>query len=199
MDAVAALDKVVRRLPAGGEARAGQREMAEAVERALVDRRHLLVEAGTGTGKSLAYLIPAVLSGQRTVVVTATKALQEQLVRKDIPFLQEHLGVPFDAALLKGRSNYVCRAKLAALVDPAQQQLTGVDGRSGSLREIRDWAETTPTGDRADLPSEVPHWAWQSVSVESRECPGAARCAHGPRLPGRAGPGAGRGRRRSWW
>jgi ATP-dependent DNA helicase DinG len=180
MDALAALDRVVACLPAGGEPRAGQRDMVAAVERALTDRRHLLVEAGTGTGKSLAYLIPAVLSGQRTVVVTATKALQEQLVRKDIPFLQRHLGVPFDAALLKGRSNYLCRAKLAALADPAQQQLSGVDVRSGSIREIRDWAERTTSGDRADLPSEVPHWAWQTVSVESRECPGAARCPHGP-------------------
>jgi ATP-dependent DNA helicase DinG len=143
MDAVAALDRVVRQLPAGGEARPGQRDMAAAVEQALADRRHLLVEAGTGTGKSLAYLIPAVLSGQRTIVVTATKALQEQLVRKDIPFLQAHLSVPFDAALLKGRSNYLCRAKLAALVDPAQSRISRMLPERTSTPVSCCWAGST--------------------------------------------------------
>src|SRR4051812_16665932 len=95
MDVGAALDEVVAALPGGGEARAGQRRMATAVEDAIVSGRHLVVQAGTGTGKTLAYLIPSILAGQRVVVATATKALQDQLVNKDLPFLAEHLARPF--------------------------------------------------------------------------------------------------------
>src|SRR5688500_11092129 len=90
-----ALDHVVAQLPDGGEPRPGQRLMAIAVERAITEGRHLVVQAGTGTGKTLAYLVPAILSGSRTVVTTATKALQDQLVGKDLPFLAAHLGHPF--------------------------------------------------------------------------------------------------------
>src|SRR5262245_56218512 len=94
------------------EFRAGQLEMAEAVEAALRDRRHLIVEAGTGTGKTLAYLVPAILSGRRIVVSTGTKNLQEQLFFKDIPFLQRHFERPVKACYMKGRSNYACRQKI---------------------------------------------------------------------------------------
>src|ERR1700726_2222009 len=94
------------------EYRAGQLEMAEAVESALADRKHLLVEAGTGTGKTLAYLVPAILSGRRVIVSTGTKNLQEQLFFKDIPFLEKHLGVPLRACYMKGRANYACRQKI---------------------------------------------------------------------------------------
>src|SRR5690606_10533332 len=114
-DVLAALSRVVRALPGGGEARDGQAQMAGEVAEALASGRHLVVRAGTGTGKTLGYLVPAVLSGQRVVVATATKALQDQLAGKDLPFLEQHLGVPFDWALLKGRANYVCVQRLAEI------------------------------------------------------------------------------------
>src|SRR5262245_16903910 len=91
------------------EFRKGQLEMAEAVEAALRERRHLIVEAGTGTGKTLAYLVPAILSGRRIVVSTGTKNLQEQLFYKDIPFLQRHFSTPLKVSYMKGRGNYLCR------------------------------------------------------------------------------------------
>src|SRR6267378_3692014 len=94
------------------EFRPGQLEMAEAVEAALKDRRHLIVEAGTGTGKTLAYLVPAILSGRRIVVSTGTKNLQEQLFFKDIPFLQKHFERPVQVCYMKGRGNYACRQKI---------------------------------------------------------------------------------------
>ena len=99
------------------EFRAGQLEMAEAVESALAEKKHLIVEAGTGTGKTLAYLVPAILSGKRVVVSTGTKNLQEQLFFKDIPFLEKHLsrhndGEALRAAYMKGRANYACRQKI---------------------------------------------------------------------------------------
>src|ERR1700720_3552047 len=94
------------------EYRAGQAEMAEAVESAIRDKRHLIVEAGTGTGKTLAYLVPALLSGQRIVVSTGTKNLQEQLFFKDVPFLQQHFARPLKVCYMKGRNNYACRQKI---------------------------------------------------------------------------------------
>src|SRR5216683_440417 len=94
------------------EFRQGQLEMAEAVESALKDRKHLIVEAGTGTGKTLAYLIPAILSGRRIVVSTGTKNLQEQLFFKDVPFLQQHFPRPLNVCYMKGRGNYACRQKV---------------------------------------------------------------------------------------
>ena len=109
MGAVASsLEAVVAALPGGGEARPGQVTMAEAVADAIARARHVVVEAGTGTGKSLGYLVPAVLCGQRTVVTTATKNLQDQLVGRDLPFLASALSTPFTFAALKGRSNYLC-------------------------------------------------------------------------------------------
>src|SRR5512139_4033327 len=96
----------------GFEFRPGQLEMALEVESALNDRKCLVVEAGTGTGKTLAYLVPAILSGRRVVISTGTKNLQEQLFYKDVPFLQQHLEQPLRVAYMKGRSNYLCRQKL---------------------------------------------------------------------------------------
>src|SRR3954454_1285821 len=107
-----ALQRVAAALPAG-EDRPGQRQMADAVAAAMRDRTHLVVQAGTGTGKSLAYLVPAILLGQKVVISTATKALQDQLPGKDLPFLAQHLGMPFEFAVLKGRSNYLCRQRAA--------------------------------------------------------------------------------------
>jgi ATP-dependent DNA helicase DinG len=190
MDAVSALDTVVAALPDGGEARPGQRRMTAAVESALARGRHLIAQAGTGTGKTLAYLVPAILDGRRTVVATATKALQDQLVGKDLPFLAANLGHSFTFASLKGRANYLClqRAKevLGGSTDSGSGQLAmaGVDPladrapRSELLRLIQ-WGTETATGDRADLAFEPSVAAWAALSVSARECPGASRCPIG--------------------
>jgi ATP-dependent DNA helicase DinG len=118
-------------LPGGGEARPGQVEMAQAVADSITSGRHLVVRAGTGTGKTLGYLVPAILSGKRVVVATATRALQDQLAAKDLPFLDRELDRPFEWAILKGRSNYVCVQRLAELA-PAPDHPTGDDGGPGA-------------------------------------------------------------------
>ena len=129
------------------EYRPGQLEMAKAVERALAERRHLIVEAGTGTGKTLAYLLPALRTGQRVIVSTGTKALQDQLYFRDIPFLETLLG-PLRVCYMKGRANYLCRHKLAALrTQPILSGLEEID----QYRQISEWEQTTETGDRAEL------------------------------------------------
>ncbi|MGH9119276.1 MAG: DEAD/DEAH box helicase [Acidimicrobiales bacterium] len=144
------------------------------------ERRHLVVQAGTGTGKSLAYLVPAICSGQRVVVATATKALQDQLVGKDLPFLEQHLGEPFTFACMKGRSNYACvqRAREAASANQEQLALDGLDEPSVGveLRRLVRWVtrqlDADGPGDRAGLPFEPSPKGWGAVSVTSRECPG---------------------------
>src|SRR5690349_16606082 len=129
------------------EYRRGQLEMAQAIEAALNDKRHLIVEAGTGTGKTLAYLIPAILSGKRVIVSTGTKNLQEQLFYKDIPFLQSVLPKKFTAMYLKGRSNYVCLSRLKrAESTPVLSGLEEVD----YFDLVKGWAYTSQTGDRAE-------------------------------------------------
>lgn len=155
--------------------------MSARVAAAIGSKRHLLAQAGTGTGKSWAYLVPAVLSGQRTVVATATKALQDQLAGKDLPFLQEHLGRPFEFAVLKGRSNYVCQQRIAEISGAAQLALDGLADRASpaELSTLKLWAAQTDTGDRAELPAEPSHQAWSAVSVSAQECPGARRCPKG--------------------
>ena len=180
-----ALDRVVAGLPAG-EDRPGQREMAHAVEGAITAGRHLIVQAGTGTGKSAAYLVPAVLSGRRVVVATATKALQDQLANKDLPFLAEHLGRPFRFAVLKGRSNYLCRQRVREVAGGDDQlSLDDVDTADlGELsKQLLALAERARdddfTGDRADLDFEPRPRAWAAVSVTGMECPGATRCPSG--------------------
>src|SRR5688572_1201007 len=141
------------------EYRPGQLKMAQAVEAALRDRRHLLVEAGTGTGKTLAYLIPAIASGRRVVVSTGTKNLQDQLFYKDIPFLAEHLDQPLRVCYLKGRANYLCRQKVYDMESrPVLHGLEEVE----AFAAIREWERTTETGDRselADLPEEGDLWS----------------------------------------
>ncbi|MGH9179830.1 MAG: ATP-dependent DNA helicase, partial [Acidimicrobiales bacterium] len=179
-----ALARVRAALPAGEE-RPGQLAMAEAVARALVEGRHLVVQAGTGTGKSLGYLIPALLSGRRVVVATATKALQDQLAGKDLPLLARHLGVPVSFAVLKGRSNYLCRQRASELAGDGDDQLAleDLDDSAGELArevvQLVEWSRTTPTGDRADLPFEPRPVAWSAVSVTATECPGAPKCPRG--------------------
>jgi ATP-dependent DNA helicase DinG len=130
------------------EYRPAQLEMAELVHDAFETRHHAVVEAGTGTGKTLAYLLPAICSGRRVVISTATKSLQEQLYQKDIPFLQKHFAPNLKVAVMKGRSNFLCRAKLHQMAD--QSMLKGMD-EIDAFRQIRDWAKLTETGDRAEL------------------------------------------------
>jgi len=178
------LERVVAALPGGGERREGQRDMAEAVSDAIDARRHLFVQAGTGTGKTLAYLVPAIESGRKTIVATATKALQDQLAMKDLPFLDQTLARPFTWTVLKGRANYVCRQRVAEIVSGGDGQLDlGVDDAPASLRdEVRRlvaWAEHTDVGDRAELEWEPSVTAWSAVSVGWDECPGALRCPMG--------------------
>jgi ATP-dependent DNA helicase DinG len=166
----------------GGQERPGQIQMAEAVARAMTAREHLLVQAGTGTGKSLAYLVPVVLSGRTTVVATATKALQDQMTTKDLPFLAQHLGHEFEWALLKGRSNYLCLQRVREVRDAAQGQLELDDLAPLVKREIErlaSWAGRTRSGDRAELEWNPSERAWAAVSVSSEECPGPSRCPLG--------------------
>jgi ATP-dependent DNA helicase DinG len=146
----------------GWEHREGQLEMAEAVERALEEEHHLFVEAGTGTGKTLAYLVPAVLSGRKVIVSTATRALQEQIFTKDLPIVAEALavhGVPLRASLMKGLSNYLCLRRLG--------EARGAGG-GAMLARVADWAQTTESGDRAEL-SDLPEDAevWRDVMSSS--------------------------------
>ena len=144
--------------------------MAAAVARVLEQGGVLLAEAGTGTGKTLAYLIPAILSGQRVLVSTGTKNLQEQIFFKDIPALREALDVPFTATLMKGRANYVCLHRLEQLSDPA----AGPAAHDVFLPIIRAWSTRTETGDRAeleDLPEDLPFW--NEVSATADTCLGA--------------------------
>ena len=159
----------------GFESRSEQAELAEAVARALVERRPLLAEAGTGTGKSLAYLVPALDSGLRIVVSTATKALQEQLLSNDVPLAAAALGRPVQVAVLKGRQNYVCRRALhgyellgGSLFPRAEDAL--------AFDELRPWLERTETGDRAELDVEPSVSLWGALAVGSDACLGR-RCA----------------------
>lgn len=180
-----ALARLAAELPGGGEQRDGQAEMADAVAAAILGKKHLLVQAGTGTGKSLAYLVPAAMSGGRTVVVTATKALQDQLATKDLPFVAEHLrpviGHDVSYAVLKGRSNYLCLQRAEEAVRDADQgQLEGVAPTiKDEVRRLVAWADEAAVGDRADLPAEPSDAAWAAVSVTPRECPGRTKCPRG--------------------
>jgi ATP-dependent DNA helicase DinG len=132
----------------GYEHRPAQLEMAEAVHNAFTEKHHAVVEAGTGTGKTLAYLLPAICSGRRVVISTATKSLQEQLYQKDIPFLQKHFAPELKVAVMKGRSNFLCRVKAHQMAD--QPMLKGLE-EIDAFRQINDWAKLTETGDRAEL------------------------------------------------
>jgi ATP-dependent DNA helicase DinG len=152
------------------EVRSGQYEMAKAVERALAERRHLIVEAGTGTGKTLAYLLPALRTGQRIIVSTGTKALQDQLYFRDVPFLEALLG-ELHVCYMKGRANYLCRRKLYALRD--QPVLSGLD-EVDEYQQIAAWERSTETGDRAEL-SGLPESSalWHKLDARSEACLGS--------------------------
>jgi ATP-dependent DNA helicase DinG len=185
----------------GGAERPGQVAMAEAVRHSIETGEHLAVQAGTGTGKSLAYLVPAVrhavATGSTIVVATATIALQRQLIDRDLPRLAAALKPLLDTepvfAILKGRRNYLCLHRQKggvaddpqdALFDPAAvfdstQGPTSPLGRQ--VKRLHDWAEQTTTGDRDELVPGVPEAAWRQVSVSAQECIGAQRCPFGSR------------------
>ncbi|MFJ4095026.1 ATP-dependent DNA helicase [Kitasatospora sp. NPDC089913] len=176
----------------GGVERPGQLRMAEAVADAVDHGEHLLVQAGTGTGKSLAYLVPALAHGDRVVVATATLALQRQLVERDLPRTVEALHPVLRRrplfAMLKGRSNYLCLHRAnegtpsdegEGLFDPVEA-LGGPAGKLGKeVLRLRDWADETETGDRDDMTPGVSDRAWAQLAVTSKECLGATRCAYG--------------------
>jgi ATP-dependent DNA helicase DinG len=152
------------------EFRRGQLQMAEAVQNALEERRHLIVEAGTGTGKTLAYLLPVIRSGKRVVISTGTKNLQEQLFFKDIPFLEQHLGA-LRVCYMKGRNNYLCRQKLYDLTE--QPVLSGLE-EIEQYRQIAAWEPDTETGDRAEL-SGLPEntQLWHKLDARRDRCTGS--------------------------
>ncbi|HEV2469723.1 MAG TPA: ATP-dependent DNA helicase [Candidatus Sulfotelmatobacter sp.] len=156
------------------EFRKGQLQMAQAVEQALEEKRHLIVEAGTGTGKTLAYLLPVIRSGKRIIISTGTKNLQEQLYYKDVPFLEQALFGNAESGLsvcyMKGRNNYLCRKKLYDLTD--QPVLTGHD-EIEQYRAIAAWEKTTATGDRAEL-AELPEASvlWHKLDARADACTG---------------------------
>jgi ATP-dependent DNA helicase DinG len=146
--------------------------MAQAVAEALDEKRHLIVEAGTGTGKTLAYLVPAILSGRRVVVSTGTKNLQEQLYFKDLPFLEKVFGRPLQVTYMKGRGNYLCRAKADQAGKRESAWLEGMEELS-DFRILRDWAAQTQIGDRSELRS-LPESStlWQKLDARRERCTG---------------------------
>ncbi|MEN8260372.1 MAG: ATP-dependent DNA helicase [Pseudomonadota bacterium] len=159
--------------------RAAQVEMAEAIIHAMADKKHLITEAGTGTGKTFAYLIPAILSGKKTVISTGTKNLQDQLFNKDLPLLRRALEQPFQAALLKGRSNYLCRYRL----DNALNSGVGFSREdAAALSKINAWAGSTRTGDISevtDVAESAPVWLQATSNVDNclgQDCPVYSEC-----------------------
>ena len=161
------------------EPRESQIEMARIVDEAFAKHQHVAIEAGTGTGKTLAYLIPALRSGRRVVISTATKSLQEQIFQKDIPFLQRNFAPNLKAALMKGRANFLCRHKVHQM--EGQPVLKGID-EIDWFSQIRDWEKVTQTGDRSEL-TFLPDDAelWNRIDARSdlctgNKCPEFQRC-----------------------
>lgn len=191
-EAIFGPDGVISRFHDQYEHRLGQIEMAAAISRAFADKKHLIVEAGTGTGKTLAYLVPAIeeaiARNKRIIVSTGTKNLQEQLMEKDIPFLQRVFPKKFTAAYMKGRSNYACLYRLRKSDD--QPVLDGID-EIDHFREVREWARSSPTGDRAELtylPENLPFWSRVNAKSETcigQKCPDFEPC-YITRMRGRA-------------
>ena len=166
-------------MPGGYEHRPAQLEMAERVEEAFRSKQHLLVEAGTGTGKTLAYLVPAIRSGRRVVIATATKSLQEQLYAKDVPFLRKHFAPDLKVAVMKGRANFLCRHKIHQM--EGQPALSGMEELDW-FTQIREWEPLTETGDRAELtflPDDAELWSRMDARREActgQKCPEFQRC-----------------------
>ena len=163
-----------RHLP-GFQPRAGQAWMAEAVAEAIADAGQLVVEAGTGTGKTFAYLIPALLSGRKTIISTGTKALQDQLYHRDLPLVCKAVGRPVTTALLKGRANYLCLQRLDQVTEPAVSL-------AADLNEVREWRHRTRRGDKAELievPEDSPVWPLVTSTADNclgQQCPEYSKC-----------------------
>src|SRR5450631_2108040 len=155
--------------------------MAAAVGRALAHAEPLIVEAGTGTGKTFAYLVPALLSGRSVIISTGTRTLQDQLFRRDVPMLARALGLPVKVALLKGRANYLCRHRLELTLQQGSL-LPGERGVARVLAKVSRWASTTQAGDLSeltDLPEQSAAWPMITSTRENclgQECPQFARC-----------------------
>lgn len=177
-----ALDAAI--IAIGGAPREGQIEMAEAVANALSDSHHLMVQAGTGTGKSLAYLIPPLVHGKKTLVATATLALQRQLVERDlpavVPALEKVLGREITYAIYKGVGNYICLQKMnSEEPDPDSDIMLGISSLEKDAKRLHEWARKSGvSGDRDDAP-DVDRRVWAANSVSGRECVGADSCAFG--------------------
>jgi len=150
----------------GFETRPGQLQMAKLIERGMLEGMHAIVEAGTGVGKSLAYLVPALRSGKKVVVSTGTIALQEQLVRKDLPLVLRALGMSARVELLKGRSNYLCREKLDRL------RAERLVASSATMQALWDWSDETATGDRAEIDFAPPGDEWEALDANADDCVG---------------------------
>jgi ATP-dependent DNA helicase DinG len=179
--ALALLDTITSDLPGGGEVREGQRQMVRCVAEAFSRRRHTIIEAGTGVGKSLAYLVPAVMAGHRVVIATATKNLQDQLAQKDAPTVSAH-STRVKVAVLKGKNNYLCRNRAHAVGGGQMSFDDGSEvprGVADQMRRILKWSNETTSGDRDELPFEIDHRAWRGLSVTPQECLGRAQCPQG--------------------
>ncbi|MDD2817454.1 MAG: ATP-dependent DNA helicase [Candidatus Nanopelagicales bacterium] len=183
-----ALDKVVEKI--GGERREGQHAMAKAVASTIQGDRHAIIQAGTGTGKSLGYLVPAAIAAiankEPIVVATATLALQRQLMDKDLPLmveaLQDEFERPITYAVLKGRNNYICLQKLHGAVPDDESDALFNTQRSAlgeQVVAVRAWAEKTQTGDRDEYDDEIDPRVWRSLTVGRRECVGESKCVYG--------------------
>ena len=179
-EAIEALRKVTSAFE-GAEERQGQIDMSHAIAESLAAGKSIIVQAGTGTGKSLGYLVPALLAGKKTVVATATKALQDQLNRNDLPLLHEHLDVPFSWAVVKGRNNYICQQRVTELRDDSGQlELEGIgDSAKQEIQELIAWSSTTTTGDFEELQALPSERAKTALSVGADECPGKNKCSVG--------------------
>ena len=179
-EAIAALRQVTSSFD-GAEERQGQIDMSHAIAESLASGRSIIVQAGTGTGKSLGYLVPAILTGETAVVATATKALQDQLNSNDLPLLQKHLDIPFTWAVVKGRSNYACLQRINERADKSAQlefEETS-DKVNKEIDELIAWAKKTKTGDFDELPRIPSDRAKQAISVSTDECPGKNKCPVG--------------------
>jgi len=180
--AIALLETITSDLPGGGEVREGQRQMVRSVAQAFSRRRHTIIEAGTGVGKSLAYLVPAAMAGQRVIIATATKNLQDQLAQKDAPTVSAHTSRT-KVAVLKGKNNYLCLNRVHALGGGAQMSFDdGTEiphGVADQMRRIMKWSNETTTGDRDELSFEIDHRAWRGLSVTPQECLGRVQCPQG--------------------
>ncbi|HET9096445.1 MAG TPA: ATP-dependent DNA helicase [Candidatus Baltobacteraceae bacterium] len=161
----------IERALEGFEARPGQVQMAQLIERGFLEGMHTIVEAGTGVGKSLAYLVPALRSGKKIVLSTGTIALQEQLFQKDIPLVTKALGIPARVTLVKGRNHYLCKQKLERM--RSERLLAS----SRTMQQMWTWGERTQTGDRAELPFTPPGDEWEQLDADADDCVGEF-CEH---------------------